>query len=326
MLIRLLCALAMSATHHAEPQFSNPVWGQNFADPFILQDGKTFYAYATHNGPGGFQLMSSTDLVSWTHLGDVGKPSWSDSQMWAPEAYQWQGKWYLFYSAQNRKTGKRDLAVSVGASPKGPFTDHAKLIEGASENPGGGDDGAIDPCIFVEGGKPYLLYIREASPRALKIVELSSDLSKTVGERKVLLLADREIEKGVLDAPTLIKKDGTYWLFYSSGWFQSWKRDACYRVWAASSKSLMGPYVKSDRPVLETRENETYSPGHQSVIQLASGEWWMAYHAWSAEGDPMYGHNPHGRTLRLDRLNWTSRGPVAHGPTVAPQAKPLIHR
>jgi beta-xylosidase len=304
--------------------FTNPVWNQNFPDPFVVQDGETFYAYATHNGPLGFQFMSSADLVTWTPLAPVGKPSWSSDQLWAPEVYKWNGKWHLFYSALNPKSGKRDLAVSVGASPKGPFEDVSILIPGRSENPGDSQDGAIDPCIFVEGGKPYLLYIREASPRALKIVELSDDLSRTVGEARTLLFADRPIEQGILDAPTLVKRDGVYWLFYSTGWFQSWKRDASYQVWAASSKSLLGPYTKPEKPVLAGRSGETYSPGHQAVIQLASGEWWMAYHAWNAEKDPMYGHNPAGRTLRLDRLLWTPEGPRVEGPTVSSQPRPKI--
>lgn len=316
--------LILMATLSSKDTFTNPVWERNFPDPFVLREGDTFYAYATHNGPRGFQLLSSQDLVAWKDEGPVGLPDWSNEQLWAPEVYRWKGKWYLFFSARNRETGKRDLAVSVGDGPKGPFRHLAKLIEGTSENPGGGDDGAIDPNLFVEDGQPYLLYIREARPRALKIVRLSPELDRTVGERKDLLLADREIERGVLDAPTLLKREGTYWLLYSSGWFQSWKRDACYRVYAAHSKSLMGPYVKGERPILDTAPGETYSPGHQCVIDLPGGEQWIAYHGWSAEGEPMYGHNPNGRTLRIDRLRWTPDGPRVDGPTVKPQPVPRV--
>lgn len=304
--------------------YTNPVWDQNFPDPFILQHGDDFYAYATQRGPGGFQMMTSKNLVDWTHLGGVNVPDWANGQLWAPEVWQWRGKWYMFFSARDKTSKKRDLAVSVSDHPKGPYKFLAKLILGTEENPGTDDNGAIDPTLHVERGKPYLLYIREAPPRAVKIVELSRDLTKIQGEKKVLITVDRPIEQGILDAPTLVRKDGAFWLFYSSGWFQSFKKDAKYRVWAAKSKSLMGPYAKPEKPVLMGREGETYSPGHQCVFRLRSGEWWMAYHAWNAEGEPRYGQNRKGRTLRIDRLEWTPDGPSCPGPTLSPQPSPKV--
>lgn len=304
--------------------FTNPVWNRDFPDPFVVRDGATYYAYATHNSPAGFQLLRSTDLVNWTAMPPVGKPPWSDQQLWAPEVVRWRGKWAFFYSARCPETRKRDLAVAFGDSPAGPFTDDVRLIRGASVNPGRDENGAIDPHIFVENGRPYLLYIREAPPRSLNLVALSSDLRRTVGPTHVLIRADREIERGVLDAPTLVKRDGRYWLFYSSGWFQSWKRDACYQVFVASASRITGPYNKQDTPLLTTRPGETYSPGHQALIQTPTGEWWIAYHAWNAEGDPMYGHNPVGRTLRLDRLSWTRQGPRVAGPTTGAQRLPRL--
>jgi beta-xylosidase len=310
----------------SEATYTNPVWNKNFPDPFILEDGGVYYAYGTQNSPNGFQVMSSKDLVSWKHLGSVGLPEWADGQLWAPEVYKWKGKWYMFYSALDRESRKRDLAVSIGDSPTGPFKFVAKLVIGKSENPGKDDNGAIDPTLHIEDGKPYLLYIREAPPRSVKIVALSDDLAKTITPAKVLIPVDREIEKGILDAPTLVKRDGTFWLFYSSGWFQSYKRDACYQVWAAPSKSLMGPYLKPAKPLLTTKLEETYSPGHQCVLKLPSGEWWMAYHAWNSTGEPLYGHNPEGRTLRIDRLEWAADGPKCSGPTTSPQAVPGIKK
>lgn len=326
MSLALATAIAVIAASQAGSlvEFKNPVWNQNFPDPYILQEGETFYAYGTHNGPTGFQLLTSTDLVNWKHEGGVGKPEWSKDQLWAPEVHKWKGEFYLFYSALDPASNKRDLAVAKGPTPKGPFKLVSKLVTGDSVNPKDNQNGAIDPTLYVEDGKPYLLYIREEQPRGLAIAPLSQDLSKIVGEEKVLIWADREVEKGVLDAPTLIKQGKTYWLIYSSGWFQSWKRDACYQVWAASSANLMGPYTKPKEPFLTTKPGETYSPGHQTIFQLNSGEWWMAYHAWDSEGEPMYGHNKLGRTLRIDPLKWTDSGPKVAGPSINLQPAPRV--
>ncbi len=322
MILSLIALTSMSQSQ----TYQNPVYNKNFPDPFIVRQGDMFYAYATQDriSNGGFQIMSSPDLVNWTHLGGVGHLDWSKDQLWAPEIYEWKGKWYFFYSAKDPKSGKRDLAVSVGDKPTGPFKFISKLVLGTSENQGPDDNGAIDPNIYVENGKPYLLYIREAPPRQVKMVRLSDDMSKTVGEAKRLIGIDREIEQGILDAPTLIKKDGTYWLFYSTGWFQSNRDDAAYRVWAASSKELWGNYTKPNEPVIKGKAGETLSPGHQCLIELKSGEWWMAYHGWSAEGEPRYGKHPVGRSLRIDKLEWTKEGPKSNGPTITPQIRPKL--
>ena len=304
--------------------FSNPVWPNNFPDPFVLEHEGVFFAYATHQSAEGFQMMTSTDLVTWKHEGGVGLPEWSKDHLWAPEVHPWKGEFYLFYSALDPVSKKRDLAVAKGPSPRGPFKLVSKLIIGASVNKGGSEDGAIDPTLYVENGKPYLLYILEAQPRTISLVELAPDLSRTVGAETVLIRPDREIEKGILDAPTLIKRGDTYWLLFSTGWFQSWKKDACYQVFAASSKNLLGPYIKQQEPVLTSKAGETLSPGHQCVFQLKSGEWWIGYHAWNSEGEPMYGHNKAGRSFRIDRLEWTEKGPKALGPTITPQPKPRL--
>jgi len=317
--ILALTALAQEAT------YTNPIWPKNFPDPFIARDGSTFYVCGTQNSKNGFQIMKSQDLVHWDPLPAIGKPEWSDGQYWAPEVYKWKGMWYLLFAAKDRISQKRDLAISVGDRPDGPFKFLSKLVLGTSENSGSDDNGAIDANLYVERGKPYLLYIRESKPRSVKMIALSPDLSKTIGEAQVLIGVDRQIEQGILDAPTLIKRKGTYFLFYSSGWFQSSKKDANYQVWAATSKSLWGPYTKPSEPVLKGIPDQIYSPGHQCLIELPSGEWWMGYHGWDASGEPHYGQNPNGRTLRIDRLEWTKDGPKCVGPTLTPQRLPKIH-
>lgn len=304
--------------------YTNPVAPGDFPDPFIIQHGDTFYAYATHNSPAGFQFRTSKDLVNWETQPAVYLPPWSNNHLWAPEVFQWKGRWFFFYSALDHEDRKRDLAVAVGDSPAGPFQHLAKLVLGKDMNPGTDENGVIDPHIFVEDGVPYMLYIREAPPRSLNIVRLSDDLSRTVGEHKPLLFADRPIERGVLDAPTLFKRNGTYYLFYSSGWFHSYKRDASYQVWVATSNSLMGPCTKPERPILTTRPGEVYLPGHQHVFQTANGDWWIAYHAWNADREPHYAHNRYGRTLRLDRLIWTAEGPQPLVPSTTPQPVPVV--
>ena len=48
-----------------------PVHRGDFPDPHVLRVGSTFYAYATQTGDTNVQVMRSSDLVTWDHLGDA---------------------------------------------------------------------------------------------------------------------------------------------------------------------------------------------------------------------------------------------------------------
>jgi beta-xylosidase len=313
-MILLTLMLAASGT------YQNPVWGEDFPDPYVAQCGHDFYAYATHRDDSGFQCLHSKDLVHWERLPAVFKPSWSDEHYWAPEVHPWGHKWYLVYSAKNRTTHKHDVAIAVGPSPVGPFQELANLVDGSSNKVGD-----IDATLYFDHTKPYLLYSAE-EPRSIQIVELSPDLSKTVGPSTMLLKPDRPIEKNVTEAPTMVKRSGRYWLFYSTGWFQSYKRDACYQIWAASSTSPLGPFVKPEKPLITSKSGSVYDPGHQCVLDLPSGESWIFYHGWDDSAEPLYGQNRRGRTLRMDRLIWTEAGPESNGPTTTLQKAPTLLR
>ncbi|HSV73861.1 MAG TPA: glycoside hydrolase family 43 protein [Chthonomonadales bacterium] len=303
--------------------FTNPVWDRDCPDPFVLAYGGRFYAYATETAAvgRGFQVLESTDLVRWTHRGLAYRPPWSDVHYWAPEVVRHRGRFHMTYSARNPATGKHDIGIATAASPVGPFTHRAILVRGDDNRVG-----VIDATIFFDRDRtPYLIYSEE-DPRSIVLRRLAPDLDRVVGPRVVLLRPDREIERGIVEAPTMVLRRGVYHLFYSSGWFQSYKADACYAVYSATSRSLTGPFTKDTRPLIQTVPGAVYGPGHQSIVSLPGGEYWMVYHGWDARGEPLYGRNPAGRTLRIDRMVWIGDVPVADGPTTSPRPAPRARR
>lgn len=301
--------------------YANPVYAHDFPDPFILPANGKFYAYATHGGGFGFQVMESPDMVHWTHKGTAFSPPWATEHYWAPEVIAYRGKYYMTYSAKNPDTKKHDIGIAVADSPLGPFQDRAMLVRGDVNKVG-----VIDTTVLVDRDKtPYLLYSEE-DPRRIVLRKMSDDLMRVDDEVIELVHPDRPEDRGVTEAPTLLYRNGMYHLFYSSGWFQSYKKDACYAVYHATSRTLRGPYVKDAKPILATIQGKVYGPGHQSVFTLNSGEMWIAYHAWDDQKEPLYGSNPLGRTLRIDRLLWRGNTPYTNGPTTTPQTVPHILR
>lgn len=92
-----------------------------FGDPFILLWEGKYYAYGTHSA-NGIEVLISDDLLTWKvpagvpdglalKKSDTGADRW----FWAPEVYHVNGKFYLFYSANEH------ICVATADSPLGPF-------------------------------------------------------------------------------------------------------------------------------------------------------------------------------------------------------------
>ena len=92
------------------------------ADPYVLYHDGQYYLYGT-GGEDGIKVYISTNLAKWTdargatngyalHKDDV----FGDKWFWAPEVYYLDGKFYMFYSANER------ISVATANNPTGPFT------------------------------------------------------------------------------------------------------------------------------------------------------------------------------------------------------------
>ncbi|MCK6477391.1 MAG: glycoside hydrolase family 43 protein [Phycisphaerales bacterium] len=312
--------------------YQNPVVERDTPDPFVLVHDGVFYCYATESGPPGFQVLESPDLVHWTHRGVALVDPTASGHYWAPEVVERDGRFWMYYSIRNHASKQHDLCVAVADHPVGPFTRVGVLIPGAPTPVKGEPEpciGAIDSTVFRDDdGQTYLAYSQEA-PRAIVMRPLDPSMTSLGTERVVLIRADRDEEQGVVEAPTLLKRDGVYHLLYSAGPFQGRAGKHWYSVRHASAPSIRGPWTKSDRPVMQTIRYEIYGPGHQCVVTLPAvgdepAQDWLVYHAWDGDGAPMYGRNRIGRSLRIDRLRWVDGLPVTDGPTRNIQPAPVI--
>jgi beta-xylosidase len=316
-LITSTASLCFGSTKNT--MYTNPVYDHDFPDPFVLEYHHKFYAYATESGAHGFQVMESNDLVHWDNHGLAFTPPWSTQHLWAPEVMHYRGKFYMVYSARNPETGKHDIGIAMASSPRGPFVQKAILASGNSNRVG-----VIDADLFIDKDKtPYLLYSAE-DPRMIMLQKLSSNLLGVEGNAVMLIKPDQPWEHGVTEAPTMIYRNGIYHLFFSAGSFQGDRSHSYYAVYHAESKEINGPYIKSPHPLLATTPEKVYSPGHQCIIRVGKDNWWMLYHGWNNAGEPMYGSNPIGRSLRIDRILWKNNEPTMIGPTTDPEPAPVI--
>lgn len=306
-----------------EGYFQNPVLRSNFPDPLLIQEGDTWYAYATNGAGKNVQLATSTDLVHWQLQSDAmpALASWvrlSPSDVWAPEVMKIGDQFVLYYTARHDESGKQCVGRAVSAEPQGKFIDENDEPLVCQVDLGG----TIDASPFRDGDKLYLLYKNDGNccgmPTYLFIQELAPDGLSLVGEARRLIRNDEPWEAHVIEAPTLWVHDGQYYLFYSANNYGGHE----YAVGYAVCESPIGPCEKAEEnPILKSRMDEkpiVVGPGHQTIVEV-NGQTWIVYHVWQMLRSGARSDN---RFMWIDRLNWEDGKPVVAGPTTDPQPAP----
>jgi beta-xylosidase len=302
--------------------FVNPVIQSDFPDPGIINVNGTYYAYATNSAGKNIQLATSTDLVDWKMLPDAlpALPSWATTEFgfaWAPEVIQIGDRFVMYYTARVKDTSTQCLGVATSDKPEGPFTDTNAEPFICQKGAGG----SIDASPFRDGDKLYLYWKNDGNCCGgityIWEQELAPDGLSLVGEPKQLLSNDQRWEGVVIEAPTMWKQDGKYYMFFSGNVYNTIN----YAVGYATCDAPTGPCTDApENPILKTDTDKppVLGPGHQTVVLDKDGETWFVYHAWAVP----VGGQLEKRYVYIDRLTFDGGKPVVHGPTQEPQPKP----
>lgn len=242
------------------------------ADPYILLDGNTYYAYGTHNA-NGIEVWTSYDLREWKYKGlALDKRNTTETRwFWAPEVYHKNGRYYMYYSANEH------LYVATADSPLGPFVQQGSY----QMEPLIGDEKCIDSHVFFDdSGSAYLFFVRFTDGNCIWMCRLEDDL---ITPRKhtlckcIAVSQDWEMKLGrVCEGPNVVKHDNMYYLTYSGNDYHS--QD--YGVGYATSPSLTSPrWEKYQRnPVLQKIDG-LVGTGHHSLFTDKDGIKRIAFHA-----------------------------------------------
>jgi beta-xylosidase len=222
----------------------------------------------------GLDAFSSPDLVHWTKHNSVlslKNVAWAAYAIWAPSAIHLNGKYYLFFAAndiQKTDTFKGGIGVAVSDKPGGPFVDAigkpliSKFEHGAQP---------IDPMVYQDDdGSIYLYYGGQGH---CVVAMLSNDL------KHVIPMPGGEFYKEItpanyVEGPFMIKRKGTYYFMWSEG---DWGGPD-YGVAYAKSNSPIGPFARAGK-ILETDPVIAKGPGHHSVLHIPNtDDWYVVYH------------------------------------------------
>lgn len=248
------------------------------ADPTIFPDDDgTYYLYGT-SSDSGFEVYKSTDLVTWE--GPCGKTSggyclvkgssYGSKWFWAPQVFKRGDTYYMAYCADEH------LAIATSDSPMGPFRQQqlAQIPAGMRE---------IDPFVFFDDdGKTYMYHVREVDSNSIYVGEMNADLTK-IDESTVELCIKAAPEGwentdrrswGVAEGPTVVKLDGTYYMFYSCNDYQL----PTYAVGVATAKSPTGPWTKPAAPIISRDNIGQNGTGHGDLFRDKDGHWQYVFH------------------------------------------------
>lgn len=267
----------------ATPAAAQFVIEQDFPDPDVLAVDDGYLAFATNSAGVNVQVAWSRDLAAWQLRRDDALPTlpaWaSRGRTWAPEVSMIGGRYVMYFTAQDWASGRQCIGVAVASRPEGPYDSPAAKPLVCPTDEGG----AIDATTFIDDdGSAWLVYKTDGNccrlPTRIMLVRLSSDGTALTGVGKELIRQTQRWEGALVEAPTLVRRDGRYLLFYSANDYAS----GAYAVGYAIADAIDGPYTKADGPFLATGSDGQpwHGPGGQDVVVGRDGRDRLVFHGW----------------------------------------------
>lgn len=308
-------------------------------DPVMTREGDTYYVFST--GPG-ITYYASEDLERWAWVGRVfeGEPSWGrrvapgfNGHLWAPDVFEKDGRFYLYYSVSSFGRNTSGIGVSVNEtldpdSPDYRWVDQGIVVQSV---PNRDDWNAIDPAI-VEGEDGNYWMSFGSFWGGIKLVKLDRSLVRLAEPQEWHSLArrtrnaaapDDDAGSGAVEAPYIFRKGDWYYLFVS---FDACCRgmDSTYKIMVGRSKSVTGPYVdRQGAPMLEgggtlvlQGNDDWVALGHNAAYTF-DGRDWLVFHAYETADDAQ-------QKLRILPMEWDDGWPVVDPAGLARFATELV--
>ena len=301
----------------------------SIADPYILYYNGYYYVYCT-NFVAKNKCYKTTDFINWTIVKGADNDGYiTDKNLrsnkyrknfWAPEVYNYNGKFYMFYSSKHIQDGKYYIGMAVADSPEGPFKEvNSKIFNPVVQNMvTNSDQGAIDANVLFDGDNIYLYYVKMGNGQNAiygRQIWINNDFV-TADSKEVSLISPElkwETAHGawVTEGPCVMKHDGKYYMMYS-GCGYTWNE---YSVGYAVSNNPLGTYTKKGQ-ILKSNEINVFGPGHNNYFKTSDGSLYTVYHVLKKTIDDPNDGEPRARMFAINKMGFDSNGNLyINGPT-----------
>ncbi|WP_045744926.1 glycoside hydrolase family 43 protein [Actinoplanes rectilineatus] len=309
-LVLSLGTVPRAAEAAAAGTFRNPVGTK--PDPFMTYFNGNYYLTMTEGdsirirkSPSVAGLLRASAITVWTDT-DAGR----NKNVWAPEFHRFNGRWYMYYTADNGIDDNHRLYVleSDGDDPAGSYHFRGQLL------PPNHDKFAIDASILQQNGRMYVAFagINQWQHNGIMIAPLSDPW--TVSGNAVPINAAGGCST-IREAPEFLQRNGTTYMVYST--CDTGLPD--YQLWQLSIPSTADPLVAANwtqrSGAIFSRNDAAgvYGPGHNGFFTSPDGtETWMVYGA-KATSATTYTN----RVSRIQRIGWNADGSPSLGRPLA---------
>ncbi|MDQ0792814.1 family 43 glycosylhydrolase [Streptomyces sp. B1I3] len=282
----------------------NPIVDGWYADPDVAVYGDRFWIFPTTSRSYGEQTFmdafSSTDMVHWTKhpkVLDIADVSWAEYALWAPAPVFRDGKYYLYFAANDIQNNSElgGIGVAVADRPEGPYKDAvggpliSRFHNGAQP---------IDQDVFIDDdGQAYMYY---GGWGHANVVRLNPDMT-SLGTFPDGSTYKEITPENYVEGSFMFKRGGTYYMMWSEG---GWTGPD-YSVSYAMSDSPTGPFKKIGK-VLAQDPAVARGSGHNSVVNVPGTDiWYIVYHR-----RPLSETDGNHRALAYDRIHFDEDGTI----------------
>jgi arabinan endo-1,5-alpha-L-arabinosidase len=271
-------------------------------DPTLINENGTWWEFQT--GAGIYGKVSHNGGLQWDPLPSVlpnGLSWWRQYvpnqvgiDVWAPDVKVYNGRTYMYYSVST--FGSRISLIgliSASSIAAGDWRDDGLVIRTTDSD----NYNAIDPDLAIDAnGQPWLSFGSWNS--GIKLTRLGSNMKPT---GTLFSIASRG---GGIEAPTIILRNGWYYLFVSTGTCCQGV-NSTYQIRYGRSSSITGPYVdrsgvsmmNGGGSLLDAGNERWRGPGGQDI----AGTNVIVRHAYDAQDNG-------NAKLLISNLNWDSDG------------------
>jgi len=306
--------------------FTNPIaeYGQ---DPWVIYHDGYYYA---SSGWGGLLVSKARKLQDigvvipvkvWTP--PTGTPY--SKEIWAPELHYLDGKWYIYFAADDGKNVNHRMYVLEGNSqnPQGSYTFKGQLKPST-------DLWAIDGTVLALGnGERFLVWSGYVGPyvpwnpyrQNLYIAQMSNPWTIN-GDRHLLSRPQYDWESvyepsqggwwKLNEGPEVLKRNDKIHIIYSASAATS--ETYCLGQLTYSSGDVLdaNSWVKK-RTAVFSGTSEVYGPGHASFTKSPDGtEDWIVYHSKKNTGWNF------DRQVSAQKFTWNANDEPVFGSPIAP--------